>query len=522
MTKDSTAHTIMLNRARAHERNHQVDEARALYEQILRESPGHKKAKRALASLNAAATRAAPALTEADFNRVLTLARTNLGKAEAEAARLCRLHPGQPALENLHGVILVQIGTYPEAVGAFDRALKLEPAFVDAMSNLASALSALNRNEEAGKWYEKLLAANAKDPDLFYNYGNTLLNLDRNYDAINAFKNALNLRPLFPGAYNNMGKALDLLGHADQARTCYENVLEIDPNHDKATRNLAQLHSRAQRYKEAQTLYQRLLARDPSDVDAQLGVAICLINVGDQAGAVGALERVLALAPAAQSPQFLLDALRGESRDTMPAEYTQRLFDDYADRFEQDLVVNLEYKGPAELLALLDEAVAQPRQYAEALDVGCGTGLAAETFRSRITRLTGIDISPVMVEKAAEKGLYDTLLTGDAVELFSNTTDTFDLILCCDTLPYMGDLAPLFAAIADHSSSGSHFLCSTELGEDGGYKLQTSARFAHGPEYVIECAATAGFDLLAQKAIPLRKDTVGWTRGGIYCFVRRS
>lgn len=241
MSKESTAHTILLNRARAHERNHQVDQARALYEEILRDSPDHKKARRALASLSAAAARSVAPLTEDDFNRVLTLARTNLQQAEAEAARLCLRHPGQPALENLHGVILIEGGVPQEAVNAFGRALAVEPGFTDAISNLASALSVLDRHEEALHCYERLLAAKVKDPDIFYNLGNTLGKLGRELDAVNAYKNALNLRPLFPGAYVKMGQALGQLGHVEQAQTCYENALEIDPGNAAAALNLAEM-----------------------------------------------------------------------------------------------------------------------------------------------------------------------------------------------------------------------------------------------------------------------------------------
>jgi predicted TPR repeat methyltransferase len=127
-----------------------------------------------------------------------------------------------------------------------------------------------------------------------------------------------------------------------------------------------------------------------------------------------------------------------------------------------------------------------------------------------------------MLSRAEEKGLYDELLSGDAVELLGNSEDTFDLVLCCDTLPYVGDLAPLLSTLAARTAAGGHFLCTTELVDGGSYKLQTSARFAHSPEYVIEQASAAGFDLLAQKTIALRKDRLAWTSGGIYCFVRRA
>jgi predicted TPR repeat methyltransferase len=171
---------------------------------------------------------------------------------------------------------------------------------------------------------------------------------------------------------------------------------------------------------------------------------------------------------------------------------------------------------------LLAEVVPQQRQYGNALDVGCGTGLAGLAFHAKAERLAGIDLSPAMLAKAQEKGVYDTLVAGDAIELIKQSADAHDLVLCVDTLPYIGELPPLFKALAAHTAPGGHFLCSTELAEGGNYALQTSARFAHSPGYVIECAAAAGFDLLAQKTIPLRKDRVGWTSGGIYCFVRRA
>ncbi len=522
MSKEAPSAKVMFSRAQALERNNQREAAKELYQRILRDHPEHRKSRRALDALGAAAAKKAAPLTEADFNRVLTLANTSLQRAGTEAARLCSLHPGQPALENLRGVILVQMGDYREAVTAFGLALKVEPGFTDALTNLASALGALNRDEEAVKLYERLLAASRKDPDVFYNFGNALLKLGRNYDAVNAYKNALNLRPLFPGAYNNMGKALSLLGQAEQAQTCFENALEIDPAHDKANRNLAQLHSRALRFKAAHALYQRLLSRKPGDVDALFGAAICLINDGDQAAAIAALDRVVKLTPSAQSPRFLLDVLRGESRDTIPNEYTQGLFDGYADRFEQDLVVNLQYQAPALLRDLLGEAVPGPQHYCNALDVGCGTGLAGLAFDAAAERLTGIDLSPAMLAKAQEKGVYRTLMAGDAVELITQSGDTYDLVLCADTLPYIGELPPLFKALAAHTSPGGHFLCSTELAEGGTYALHTSARFAHSPGYVIECAAAAGFDLLAQKTVPLRKDRETWTSGGLYCFARRG
>ena len=192
------------------------------------------------------------------------------------------------------------------------------------------------------------------------------------------------------------------------------------------------------------------------------------------------------------------------------------------DETAKDLTEKLEYRIPTKLRELLSEVVPGALQYANVLDIGCGTGLSGEAFHSISTRLTGIDLSPAMLVKAGEKGLYDNLLAGDAVELIRNSTETFDLVISCDALPYMGDLVPLFTAVATVTAAGGHFLCTTELASGESYSLQTTARFAHSPQYLLECASAAGFDALAQDTKPLRKEKSEWITGGLYCFVRRS
>lgn len=63
------------------------------------------------------------------------------------------------------------------------------------------------------------------------------------------------------------------------------------------------------------------------------------------------------------------------------------------------------------------------------LDLGCGTGLDAQLYRPFAKKLTGVDISPKMVEKAEEKNIYDALDVFDVLQNW-NFTKQFDLIYC--------------------------------------------------------------------------------------------
>ena len=92
----------------------------------------------------------------------------------------------------------------------------------------------------------------------------------------------------------------------------------------------------------------------------------------------------------------------------MPQAYVQALFDQYAPRFESALVDDLGYRGPALLFkAVLSvrAAARKPAFFKRAIDLGCGTGLAAAAFAKEVDHFIGIDLSPRMIERARATGL---------------------------------------------------------------------------------------------------------------------
>lgn len=517
MAKQTLSPDDAMKRAQQLAAQDQVDAAKRLYHQILQQYPQNKKARKALRDLQGTRGDAA-ALTQTDFERVAALMQSNLPRARSEAARLCRLHPQQPALHNLHGVICSRLGDRAEAVSCFEQALREEPRFADALNNLASTLGELGRFDDAEQCFQTLLQTVGGDAEIHYNHGNTLRQCGRSEEAVNAYKQALNLRPLYPQAYNNMGNALHDQQDVRQARICYENALEIDPDFDEANRNLAHTCFLEDQFLKAEKLYRRLLEKNPKDATAQLGVASCLVNLGKTDEAIEALQRVLEMVPEAPSANHLLAALRGDRRSSMPADYTRAVFDSYAERFEQHLTSDLAYDGPKELRQLLDSLPGNDRRYDAALDIGCGTGLAGAAFKDIFNRIVGLDLSPGMLNKALIKGIYDHLFAVDAVAFLSEQDDHFDLVLCADALPYMGDLQPLFDHVSRRLNNGGRFLMTTELASEGSYALQPSGRFCHSAAYMVACATSAGMTTVAAGEINLRKERGDWITGGIYCF----
>src|SRR5271169_1703943 len=90
--------------------------------------------------------------------------------------------------------------------------------------------------------------------------------------------------------------------------------------------------------------------------------------------------------------------LGAEELSAMPQAYVRMLFDQYAPRFDRALIDDLGYRGPS----LLFKAVLAARKTAFfkwAIDLGCGTGLAATAFAKVVDHFIGIDLSPGMIEK---------------------------------------------------------------------------------------------------------------------------
>jgi predicted TPR repeat methyltransferase len=175
------------------------------------------------------------------------------------------------------------------------------------------------------------------------------------------------------------------------------------------------------------------------------------------------------------------------------------LFDQYAPRFEASLVGDLGYRGPALLFkAVLSAraAIRKPAFFKRAIDLGCGTGLAATAFARDVDHFTGIDLSPRMIERARASGLYAELEVADMVQgLISKPDAGADLILAADAMVYVSDLAPVLREVNRVLISGGLLAFTVETHGGDGVILGEGLRYAHGAPYVRAAIDAAGLTL---------------------------
>ena len=268
----------------------------------------------------------------------------------------------------------------------------------------------------------------------------------------------------------------------------------------------------------AAELYEQTVERAPHWAAAWFALAEAQEKLGDLDAAARAFHGTLAADPAdAQGAAARLALIRrGDIPDTLPPAYVARLFDDYAWRFDKHLIKNLGYRAPA-LIAEALSAVAPGRRFASALDLGCGTGLMGAELRSHTDRLAGVDLSAAMIAKARDRGIYDRLVVGDAAAMLGREPPgSSDLIVAADALVYVGDLAPLFAAVARVLASDGLFAFSVETCEGDGFKLEPTMRFAHSRSHVEATAREVGLQPLLIRSASTRREA-GADAPGLIC-----
>jgi predicted TPR repeat methyltransferase len=234
-------------------------------------------------------------------------------------------------------------------------------------------------------------------------------------------------------------------------------------------------------------------------------------RLGEDAAAIAAFHQARRADPDDRHGASLhLMRLGVEPLADMPQAYVQALFDQYAPRFEAALVDDLGYRGPSLLFkAVLSARAAawKPAFFKHAIDLGCGTGLAAAAFARNVDRFIGIDLAPRMIERARLTSLYAELEVADMAEGLRGKPDaSVDLILAADAIVYVPDLAPVLREAMRVLIPGGLFAFTVETHDGEGVTIGKGLRYAHSAPYVRSQVAAAGFKLAQCEDLSARNE----------------
>jgi len=214
-------------------------------------------------------------------------------EANRLALRASELVSGDANSCYLAGNALLEQGQFQQALTQYQRALAINPRYVEVHNSLGAAYQLQGQLDAAAAAYREAIRIK---PDFAPAHGNlaALLNRQGKLDeAVVHFREAIRLNPNYSKAHNNYGILLRGQGKLDQAAAEFEAALRIDPQLAEAYHNLGLVRAKQGDDRQAQANFEEALRIKPDYGHARVDLARQLQQHGDHRGAVTQLRQAL-------------------------------------------------------------------------------------------------------------------------------------------------------------------------------------------------------------------------------------
>ena len=421
--------------------------------------------------------------TKYDFEHVLKKASLahkegRLSEAKKGYLEILKRNPDWGQVLNALGTVFLDQSRPDKAKKVFEKAADLRPPYLPACYNLARLKQRENDHKGAISIYRAMLEKQPNIGEAWNNLGVAYREIGDPDEAISSFRRAVAFAPYMAEAWNNLGVAQDELNMIENASKSYRKAIEIRSDYTSAHLNLGISLQKLRRFKEAKKHYKKVLETNPDD----------------------------------ETARFMLQSLgTSTTPDAAPVEHVRRIFDQCAGTFERILVKDLEYRTPELLFDLVRPYLTEEMNV---LDLGCGTGLGAQLYRPFAKSLIGVDVSSRMLEKAAEKKIYNRLEIFDILQDW-RFPQKFDLIYSSDVFVYFGNLDTIIRSASSYLVCGGIIAFSVERLENNGmeYRLFPSGRYAHSQTYIKDCLRRHGLQLTEETKAEIRKQSGNQVKG---------
>ena len=344
----------------------------------------------------------------------------------------------------------------------FYQAYQLNPHNLVALINLADLEAENSAFDTAENFYKKCIELDSHNLRAHLNYANLLLQKKCTVAALEEYRQAAILAPQTPEISYNLALVLKDLKEYEEALDLMFRAFYAKPEQTAWSLNIAETIT--------------LFAQD----EPQKALKIC--ENWHQ-----------------QMPENLvashLWAVLNQQPFTAESAYNKLLFDHFAETYEHTLQ-NIDY-------AVINEIAANCSPLSGLiLDLGCGTGLAAQKLKTAENRFIGVDISSKMLEIAGQKQLYEELICQDINTYLSGFHPEFSAILAADVFCYFADLAPIFKLCTP-----ARLIFSVETTtETSSFAVQANGRYKHNPEHIKNLLHEARYSGIKTYEICLRTE----------------
>lgn len=429
-------------------------------------------------------------------------------------------NPEYTAAFNNLGTVYYAKGQLDDAITYYQKAITKQPNYIDAYYNLGLALTKKNLLSDAINTYQVLLQQAPEHFAARFHLACAYMQQNNIKEAITEFTIIETAQPYHFETQSNLATCYLKQGDFNQAKSHYQSALELQPQDTQILFNLGYINMQQGLLDTAIQYYQRTTNTDPDLFAAHNNLGVAFLAKQHPAFAIHHFQKALSLQPDNKALTYTIEALsKNKQLLAAPSDYIQSLFDAYADHYESHLLNALDYQLPALFEKALAPFISTHRKWA-ILDLGCGTGLCGAPFKVYAQSLTGVDLSGNMLDIAAQKNLYDTLIKKDITAFLADKVTQYDLVLAGDMLVYSGELNTIFELVRQSLRPEGLFVFNAEINDEPGFRMNQSGRFSHHKNYLEELASHHHFSIQAYQAITTRMQNNEPVMGHLYILKR--
>ncbi|MBO6949006.1 MAG: tetratricopeptide repeat protein [Rhodospirillales bacterium] len=234
----------------------------------------------------------------------------SLDDAEAIYQDILTTHPDHAETRHFLGLVLHQRGAHNDAVRELETAVGLAPGIGQFRFNLGLVQSAAGDFKDAAKTFKSLIDTGIDAPDLTNAYAVALRGAGELTAAEKVLTQLTAVHPAFAGGFFNLGNLMLADGRLSEAVTNFERALALSPDTAEIIRNLAAALQGLGELARAEALLDQILKSAPDDVAALNNIANIYRQNGELDAAEDALNRALTHDPNLPDAAYTLGTIR--------------------------------------------------------------------------------------------------------------------------------------------------------------------------------------------------------------------
>lgn len=256
------------------------------------------------------------------------LQKGELQQAEAKFSHAIKLQPNSPVSQRYLGITLEQEGDSERALGAYQKALELDPSDLNSRQSIGrlkppeaptpSSIpeppsSRSDKNDDAAKIaefeayihdnrykeVEPLLSSYVQEHPSsswgWYALGYCQFAQKQIGDSIKSLAQSLSLDVKNADAHKILGRDLMVIGRFDSAETEYKQAIHYAPNSSESYYDLGKLYSLQDNWIAARKQFEQAVGINPEYIEAIDALGFALEALGDNAGALETYRKAIAL-----------------------------------------------------------------------------------------------------------------------------------------------------------------------------------------------------------------------------------